>query len=572
MSEDQNKPVPQVSPAGMQESNRRVLKATIVGPILKAEPTTGQSKEVPQDSVLESLAADGKILQPPFDKLVLSMMPENSTELGPLTEAMAQNIDGFGFRFECRVKLDDPECPAELKTAALEEQVKMTNFFNTACVDYSFTELRKRTRKDIETTGEGFWEIIRVPATGQIVGLNHIPSHRMRLGCQDREFTKFDRVVRHLTMEGEIQLEKIPTMKRFRRYVQSRIHGLSRTLSTARGLEVRWFKEFNDPRVIDNRDGEVVKDAAAAKALPEEDRASELIHFKIYSPRTPHGLPRYIGNLITMFGDRAADEINYVTLRNNNIPSMVITVANGQLTSGTLARIQDFVETQVQGSDNYSRFLIIEGEGQYDGVESAHIKIDIKPLTQNQLRDQLFQEYGKNNREKLREAFRLPPIFVGRADDYTRATADSSRRLADEQVFKPERDEFDEFMNNQLLPTMGFRLHVFRSNGPNVTDDQDLIAILADAERAGGMTPRIARMILGDIFGKQDLPPMDPSVNLDIPFSLQLAEKVKNEAPIEAQPAVKSLGVSKSAIISQLLELRSDLEKHLARRGLKAVK
>lgn len=553
------------SPGGGQERNRQIVKAIILGPVVKQELTTGQTKEIPPDDILGTLMADGRIVTPPFDKLVLAMMPEQSTALGQVIDAMVQNTVGFGFKLSCRVNIEDPECPPELKAAVEAEKVMLTNFFNNCCMDYSFDELRKRTRHDVHSTGEGYWEVIRLPSNNAIVQLNHIVSHQVRLGYTDKDFTTFKRKVAVLQADGSIKLEEVMYRKRFRRFVQARIAGLSRAFSSSRGYEVVWFKEYQDPRTIDNRDGSVVPDDKLAD-FPEEFKAGELMHWKLYSPRTPYGLPKYIGNLITLFGDRAADEINFITMKNNNIPSMVVLVSNGQLTASSIARIQEFVETQVSGSDNFSRFLLLEGEGQFEGSDTGHVKIDVKPLTQEQMRDQMFQEYGKNNRDKLREAYRLPPILVGRSQDYTRATADTSRKLADEQIFKPERDEDDRHINKFLMPDLGVVYHYFKSNGANVTDDQDLIKVLADAERTGGMTPRLARFIIADILNMDSLPPLSPDIDPDVPFTLQVAEAVKNTAPPGAQLAVKSMmgGYKPEDVVAVLLGLRTDFETALA--------
>jgi capsid portal protein len=269
---------------------------------------------------------------------------------------------------------------------------------------------------------------------------------------------------------------------------------------------------------------------------------------KLYSPRSPYGLPRFIGNLLSIFGDRAAEEINWVTFKNNNIPSMAIAVSNGQLTQGTIDRIQSFVESQIQGSDNYSKFLIIEAEpsGEDTGEDGGQVKIDIRPLTKEQHTDALFQTYSNNNHDKIRRAFRLPPIFVGQAADYSRSTAESSRRLADEQVFGPERTEFDEVVNRLLFPEMGVIYHKFKSNTPNTTDNTQLVKILGGSEKTGGMTPRIARFMLEDILGI-DLPDFAPKFPADIPFSLTMAEAVKNQAqptePGQQVTALKALGL-----------------------------
>ncbi len=207
---------------------------------------------------------------------------------------------------------------------------------------------------------------------------------------------------------------------------------------------------------------------------------------------------------------------------------MLLMCANGQFTQATVDRIQEYVDTQIQGSANYSRFLILEAEGQFEGEDAGNIKIDAKPLKDNQIQDQMFQEYGKNNAEKVRRSFRLPPIFVGMSQDSTKNNTESARRMADEQVFAPERSSFDDRFSKTVMADVGAVYHQYVSNSPNVTDDEDLIKILMAAERTGGLTPRIAREIIIDILG-HDIPEIDPSkLDPDMPFSMQLAEKVKN--------------------------------------------
>jgi capsid portal protein len=317
-----------------------------------------------------------------------------------------------------------------------------------------------------------------------------------------------------------------------------------------------------------------VIDPAGLAEVPLNERANEIVHFKLYSSRSPYGIPRYIGVLMDMFGDRKASEINYTTFCNNTIPSLIVSVSNGELTADTVERIQEFLE-KIQGDDNRSKVLILEAEpAGTDGEQAGQIKIDVKPLTNEQIKDALFQEYTKSNQEKVRVAYRLPPIIVGRSSDYTRATADTSRRLADEQVFAPDRDTFDDWVNRILFPTMNILYHAFKSNSPNTTDNIQLVQILSSAEKTGGMTPRRADMVLKDILGR-DLPDFakEEKFNLDLPFSLSMAEAVKNMGeptePGQQVTALKKLGLVDSLtggdenaefVVKALLTLRDKIE------------
>lgn len=524
--------------------------------LVDASSTTapGTSEGLPEEP-FNALGHKGRVIMPPFDMLTLAMLPENSSELNQCIETMETNIEATGFRFVSRLRLDDvtktdsdegqdvtPISPEQqaLLDASRAEKVRLTNFF-TYCTEESFVQFRRRIRRDLETTGNAYFEVIR-NASGAIQGFTHLPSYQMRLGKVEDEPFEVTRKILELQPDGSVQVKDQRIMRRFRMFAQSRTIHQGRSTSSIAGHKVVWFKEFGDPRHYSKRDGEL------RERIKPNDRASEVLHLKLYSPRSPYGLPRFIGNLLSIFGDRAAEEINWITFKNNNIPSMAILVSNGQLTQGTVDRIQSFVESQIQGSDNYSKFLIVEAEatGEDTGEDGGQVKIDIKPLAKEQHSDALFQNYSDKNHDKIRRSFRLPPIFVGQASDYSRSTAESSRRLADEQVFSPERVEFDEVMNRLLFPEMGVIYHKFKSNTPNTTDNTQLVKILASSEKTGGMTPRIARFMLEDILGI-DLPNFAKGFPADIPFSVTMAEAVKNQAqPTEPGQQVTAIKTLKS--------------------------
>lgn len=63
----------------------------------------------------------------------------------------------------------------------------------------------------------------------------------------------------------------------------------------------------------------------------------------------------------------------------------------------------------------------------------------------------MFEKYDERSEKRVRSSFRLAPLFVGRAEDYTRATADTSYIVGEAQVFTPERTEFDEKINVTLM-------------------------------------------------------------------------------------------------------------------------
>lgn len=607
-------------PAAAEIVNRNVqaLRATVLGLSrvrklrkqggVEPAPTasgasSGEVKEREVDQLV-LLEREGKVVSPPFDLLTLAVMPENNTELGPAIDAMAVNVESFGWRLDPRVPLDE-NTPPEILATLVQEQTDAENFFENCSHDgESLEELRDKLRRDLEATGNFYVEFVERPGTAELDALNHLPAWTVRISRMDEDLTEYidpqiqksvrlvelppempeeepgepgapepsggsledapdlapageaapreradrDHLIRkEVVLQEQVSytLREVTRFKRFRRYVQ-----------VVNGTKV-WFKELGDPRLISSKDGRVItredlqKDHGVTDSMPrwvlEGDRtairtgttgwpvawtANPVRHKRLYSTRSPYGLPRYIGHLFCIFGSRAAEEINFTTFKNNNVPSMAITVSNGKLDDDSVERIEEFVEAAIQGDDNYSKFLLLEAEPVMEGMrDPGTVKIEITPLTREQHSDALFVNYKAGNDESVRRAWRFPPIFVGKSEDFTGKTIEASRKLADEQVFAPERARMDRFFTKDVLIRF-LRLvwSVFRSLSPNVTENADMVRLLAQGEKTGGLTPRIARKLIGRVVN-EDLGDVDPDlVPPDQPFSLTLAQVMKSNS------------------------------------------
>jgi PBSX family phage portal protein len=553
-----------------------------------APGTSAGSTQQLDDDPMVRLEREGKVVQPPFDLLSMSVMPENNTELGPCIDAMAVNVESFGWRLEPRIPLSE-NTSLEILQSIEEERVIAENFFENCCEEgETLEELRDMLRRDLEATGNCYVEFVEIPGTGRLDGLNHLPSWTMRIGRADPERTEYverkvvksvrivevpaepsdaesagapwldaseedstqetqsadgaTHVRKQMSVEYNYEIKEQIRFKRFRRYLQRR------------DRQVVWFKELGDPRLISSVDGHVVtRDELTASGdeeiprfvlngdrmvvkmgkvgFPVQNAANPVRHRRLYCTRSPYGIPRYIGHLFSVFGSRAAEEINFTTFKNNNIPSLAITVTNGKLDDDSLDRISEFVEASIQGDDNYSKFLLLEAEPVMEGMrDPGAMKIEIKPLTKEQHTDALFVQYQSANDERTRRAWRFPPVFVGKSEDFTGKTIEASRKLGDEQVFGPERRKVDMFFTKDVLLRLGIVWNVFRSNSPDVTENAELVKLLATGEKTGGLTPRIARKLLSRVvnteLGEVDADVLPP----DQPFSLTLAQIMKTDS------------------------------------------
>jgi len=501
-----------------EERLQTILKAVVVG----ARAQDPASRPGGEDLVGAFTAAGA--IEPPYDPEALCLLMEHSNSLRQNVDAYATNIDGFGHRFEPAIDFDADDAdqrvgdtiylerlaardkgdlPAdtelqptdvevaerkrELQRLARVERARMESFFDFCCFDHSFVDLRRRTRQDLEVTGNAFWEVLR-DGRGDIARLVYVPSYSVRLLPLDTAPVEVEDRIRI----SPVTFEQVSARRRLRRYLQ------------IQGTDQVYFKTFRDPRVVSRRTGRVFETTEVLlEANPDDGPASELIHFAVHSPRSPYGVPRWVGTLLAVLGSRQMEEVNFLYFENKSVPPLALLVSGGRLSKASVPRIERFIEENLKGKTNFHKVLILEAEAGATAGDSARAKIELKPLTDAQQQDALFQVYDERNIDKVGSAFRLPKLLRGESKDFNRATAESALRFAEDQVFQPERDEFDFLMNRQLLADMGIRFWRFRSQTPVTRDPERMTTMVEKLVRVGVLTPEEGRFLAGDIFNRE---------------------------------------------------------------------
>jgi len=507
--------------AAVHEAEARlqaILKAVVVGGRTQ-DPASLPGGE-PSSSIFTTTGA----LEPPYDPEAMCLLMEHSNSLRQNVDAYATNIDGFGHRLEPAIDLDADDADEQVKSciylermAAREqeefspdavldatpeeiaarkeelqqlariERARLDSFFDFCCFDHSFVDLRRRTRQDLEITGNAYWEVLR-NAKGEVARLVYVPSHTVRLLPLDRQSVEAPERIR----VSPVSFEVTTTRRRMRRFVQ------------AQGAEQIYFKSFGDPRALSRSTGEVAGSVEALrKDNPDEEPSTEMIYFSIHSPRSPYGVPRWVGTLLSVLGSRQMEEVNYLYFENKSVPPLALLVSGGKLSEPSIPRIERFIEENLKGKSNFHKILILEAEGAGKAGDDARAKIELKPLTDAQQQDALFQVYDERNIDKVGAAFRLPRLLRGESKDFNRAVADAQLRFAEDQVFQPERDEFDYLMNRKLLADMGIRFWRFRSQTPVTRDPERMSLMVEKLVRVGVLTPEEGRTLAGDIFNRE---------------------------------------------------------------------
>jgi hypothetical protein len=110
---------------------------------------------------------------------------------------------------------------------------------------------------------------------------------------------------------------------------------------------------------------------------------------------------------------------------------------------------------------------------------AGSVQVKVERFGAERSTDAMFQKYDENTGQHVREAFRLPPLFVGKAQDYNFATAYTGYMVAEAQVFGPERTEFDDTINATIVRSLGAKKYKYRSTPLTLTDVQNQIKALS---------------------------------------------------------------------------------------------
>ncbi len=353
----------------------RVRAADRVG-IVKAHTIGAASRSTELlSNILEPIRESDVFLTPPYNVEKLTFLYENSTLLPPNIAAYVTNIDSLGHHFEPKLDFEGLDADAKvadalffealallesqdakaavdqvreptpeevetrktkLKRQARIELARAKSFFAGCCPGGSFIKLRKESRLDLESTGNAYWEILRT-LVGAVARFQRAPSISMRITARDEEPV----LNKEFVMVSDLRWEEKEQHRFFRRFVQLDDNAQPRV----------WFKEYGDPRVVSRNTGVAYKTVEEMNKAenPRGDKdvrpATEILHFKIPSPRDDaYGVPRWIGNLLSVMGSRMSEEVNFLYFDNKGVPPLAILVSGARLSGQTVERIQDFIE------------------------------------------------------------------------------------------------------------------------------------------------------------------------------------------------------------------------------------
>jgi PBSX family phage portal protein len=432
-------------------------------PVEKADTST----QVTQQEAYNA----GDWITPPLDLKGLRVLVKNSSILPQCVRAYKNNIAGFGIGVRYKDDIEEtPEMAAEFERA--EEIIELLN------LEQDTKEVFEDIIEAREIYGISYLEVIRNVAgeVQQIEFIKDTPS-----------ITKTKPLEPYIATVFYHKGKQVERKKRYCKYRQSI------------GGKTVYFKEFGDPRIMDNRDGKYLEEG---ETLDIQYHANEIIEFAIGTE--PYGEVRWIGQILGVDGSRKAEGLNNNYFENGRHTPLMIMIKGGTLTDESFDKLQQYMN-DIKGTAGQHAFIILEtesSEGRVDFDQSEKPEIEVKDLANILQKDELFQDYLDNNRRKVQSSFQLPDLYVGYTTDFNRATAQTAQEVTEEQVFQPERKSLAWVVNNKLLNGYQFKYVEAYFLEPDISNPDDLYKLLTVANNAGGLTPNKAKQIVYEAYGE----------------------------------------------------------------------
>lgn len=493
------------------EETEETLKLYIFGDTPEEQKQGSKQLREDDDLTWESVT---DTIRPPYDPTLWAYLLEQNTRLRSCIHAFAKNTVGFGWEI---VPVDEvnEESPKEIIDEVARETKLLKDFFNHPNDEKPTTTLLELEKIDEESTGNGYIEVWR-NGEGIPQGMAHVPAHTVRVRKGGRGFVQ------------------IRTGKKV------------------------FFKNFGDRRIIDSKTGEILSDDEGVwrdpkKTIPFSQRANEMIHFKVYSPRSDYyGVPRYVSASPAISGNRLAAMRNVNFFDNDAVPRMLITVSGGELTAATMNNLKQFFRKEARGVFNAHRVAVLQAEKKAVSIQKeSGVKIEVHPLTVGKTDDASFIKYREANDKEVRESFGIAEIYLGSTEDVNRATAFVSQKVTNEQTFEPDRVSKEYRINHTILKAFGVKWVKFRLIRPKLADVGEEARGAKNYSEAGAMTFNDLRR---KVVGKPYPPHLSEYADIPIPLAVEKfkADIARGEGESAVSNALKFL--------DGLRELRGKIE------------
>jgi len=441
------------------------------------------------------------ILDPYSD--VISIV-ENNEVLPQCISARVVGTLGYGFTLQEKTMEEDFREANE--TLINEEKDKFDSFLNNCNeFDENIQLIMTKVQRDLKTFGYAAIEVVRNGnsnlAEHDIKSIYHVPLIDFRVGKLTKEYISFED-----TKIIDFEIVRDIRRKKFRFFIIT---------ATQFTREPIYFKEFNDPRVIDCRTGE------EKEGILPDNWATEIIFFEQQNPQDHiYPKPEWYGALASVLGMRKAQLANLNYLDYGHLENSLLMVS-GRLSTESLDNIKRELLMN-RGINSLGKMIVVE----VDSIEGNAPIPKIEKLTDNLLKDGAFMAFKEECRNDILSAMRVPAILAAQSKDYNKATSQQAMEMFEKNVCSADRYYLEWKLKTTLFDAMGMRFHEFKFNSPNLTDWLSVAKMVELFNKIGAMTPNEGRKVW----------------NLAMNRDMELIEEEWGNMPFKPQSSPASFG------------------------------
>lgn len=349
------------------------------------------SKQIPPDKFKGNYNNLG-LVEPLYNPEALAQLLEINTFHYRACKTKARDTTGNGWILEPIYGLENPSD---------EQWERAMAFLDNPNPAMTLSEICHNVMVDFEAIGDGYFEVIR--KDGIVVGLEHIPSHTMRVHTSLKKFCQI------------------------------------------RGPHRVWFKRFGVDFEIDATTGE------EGKSIPAEKRANEVIHIRNYTSRSDfYGIPDILPALGVLLADRERTAYNIAFFENHAIPAYVVTITGADLDEKTEKMIQRYFQEDVK--KNRQSTLVLTAKKDENDISSDPIEIKFQALS-TETKEASFRMFRQDNRDEILTAHGVPPYRAGVAvvGNLGGTTAQESTEIYKQSVIRPRQEMLENVINRYIL-------------------------------------------------------------------------------------------------------------------------
>lgn len=419
------------------------------------------SQQLPVDKFGGQYQQD-KLVQPLYNPETLAGITEINAYHARCCQTKARDIAGLGFIMSPLV-----ENPSE------EQKFKLEDFMDK---QMNFSDTCYRHQYDIEVVSYGAFEVVREGNShdGVVERIYHIPSHTLR------------------------------------------IHSEGNKVQQRRGNKKRWFKIFGYDKDVHYETG--IEHEFGA--LPENDRATEIIWNSLYSQRSDfYGTPDIVPALGAVHGDASRRDYNLNFFENFGVPAYAVFIT-GDYDPGPYDEdeeryeLERTIEEHMQAlAENPHSTLVLTIPSREGGTSGVDVRF--QPLAVD-VKDASFRLYRKDNRDEVIIAHGVPPYRIGVVETGSLggSTARESTKIYKSSVVKPRQNILESLLNDYIVRgSLEITDWELRFIELDTEDEGHDIKMVTELFGIGVMRIRDVIQLYGKRFGLED-DPDDPTLDL----------------------------------------------------------